>query len=395
MDNKTTEATHPESGLLGPGLFGTADGADALRIVFMTGHAQGIKYGGLLRTCRAGRDWVLTTAPHVSLQLQRPNNPSHTHAWDTQLKTVKQALITRGKQSTALAVHFAVWECVLWDQLSLHDIAETKTDTTTAVTTADSLVSLILEYGECITELALLSDYYNQSPHIATLLQRAAPGLSSLTTLDLSECACVLPPPSQLPSLKHLSVTVRKGDASFHDSVAAILPQLTALCYRVHSRAWDVAAMLRNSPGPLLGLDQLVVTELSDALVGAVLDLCPNLARIETKRLCVWSEQHRDREWRVRELVVGKSFFSGEVGAPDEHMQALEVLALLPRPVEVAGPEGAKRERVRITCPATHCSWADASWKLLRYLDIFEVGLSSTYTHAHTQIHIQLYTDDK
>ncbi len=54
-------------------------------------------YGGLFRTCRTGRDWVLTTAPEAQLTLQLTPEQLTGGRWQRQLQIAQQALATRGQ----------------------------------------------------------------------------------------------------------------------------------------------------------------------------------------------------------------------------------------------------------------------------------------------------------
>ncbi len=199
----------------GPAVF-TGTEADALRIVFMTGHADSAAYGGLFRTCRAGRDWVLTTAPHAHLTLQLADEQLTGDRWQRQLQATQGALVTRGQVQTDAHIttgHTISLE-VPYSQYSAHiPLRDPDTYSTAVQTAGNSLISFIQQAGQYVSTLRV--EQLNRAPaFVPTFLQRAATGLVSLTSLVLVECPCVLPLPSQLPHLTHFSYSPPDQDTS-------------------------------------------------------------------------------------------------------------------------------------------------------------------------------------
>lgn len=305
----TTQPDKPSR--LGLRLFASTEGADALRIVFMRGHGDRAAYHGLFLSCRTGRDWVLTNATEAILALQLTDEQLADKRWQKQLDAAQQALATRGQvhrgAKTALVVRPS--ELRFWF-LQPPVPAATPAARKAAL---DSLVSFLQQAGQHIDLLKLenpTSDFDKDT--MLTLLQRAAPALHKLASLELWNCTSVLPPPSQLPSLRLLVITTARSDASFRSSVTALLPQLTDFRYRAvgNGNQAVVAAMLMACEKPLQGLANLTTLEsLNDALLSAVVDRCPALQRLEVTRLELANDKQKDKEWALRELAVDEPFF--------------------------------------------------------------------------------------
>lgn len=139
---------------------------------------------------------------------------------------------------------------------------------------------------------------------VVSVLQRAAGGLRNIVSLQLGGCLCLLPHPSQVPSLRHLSITTLvKAKAAWLDSVAAVLPQVTSLCY--HALDGEVGPVLSASRTPLNSLTELVVGQLDTHIIAAVLRHHPQLRRIQARQLyTAWADYSR-YEWAVQELAIG------------------------------------------------------------------------------------------
>ncbi len=331
--------------LIGLRLFASADGADALRIVFMTGHADSAAYGGLFGTCRTGRDWVLTTAPRAKVALQLIPEQLTGDRWQRQLHAAQQALVTRGQPGAVIATALTL-------AFSPQVLGSRSQPAVQAA--ADSLLSFLQQAGQYVSDLALDNEFSTLAS--TSLLQRAGTTLGSIIRLTLHRCPYQLPPPSQLPSLRHLTITDSQGSVAFYRSVGAFLPQLTSFCHCTFA-GFDSQAMVdivRASGVQSHTLTDLTVFTLDDELVSALLDCCPSIARIQACRLEVQSGQHVGREWGLRELGLEEPFWDDS--DTDEHARGLDMLARLPRPAAGAGA-GAQRPRLRIGCPVLR-PWA-------------------------------------
>lgn len=134
------------------------------------------------------------------------------------------------------------------------------------------------------------------------------------------------------------------------DSVVGILPQLTKLSYwAVNGHDSAVQSMIRASNADQLSLRELTVHTIDDGLVGALLDKCPDMARIEVQTVGVTSDEYKGRVWGLRELVVGcPGHYKKANVTLQKDMAVLAKLALLPRPTVSSYR---RRERMRIGWP--------------------------------------------
>ncbi len=166
----------------------------------------------------------------------------------------------------------------------------------------------------------------------------------------MSGCLCVLPAPSQLPSLRQLSVSARQRSShEWQTSVATILPQLTRLCYRVQYDNQGVAAVLSGSGQPLDSLTELEVSVLNGEVATAVARHCPQLKRIEADY--IRSAGLGGGQWAVQELAILKPFFfdsrSDNASVLCNTATAYQ-LAFMPRAAPSRGGEG---KRLRVVRP--------------------------------------------
>lgn len=99
-------------------------------------------------------------------------------------------------------------------------------------------------------------------------------------------------------------------------------------------------------------------------MLGTVLDRCPSLTRIEAEHLSIQSDEHKDREWGVRELVVGWGGVDGMLK-----------LARLPR---LAAAGAAERPRVRISRASSYVGNAAT-----QTLTIEDSEVSACFAHSH------------
>ncbi len=303
------------SSLPDPALFSTT-GADALRIVLMSRHADKALHEALFRTCCAGRDVVLTSAQHLHIELRPDPDSVNRDGWQRQLDALQQALATRGLPcagiTTALTVSI--------DQLDSHFAVETA---------LDSLLSFLQQAGQYISELTLQSTSF---PYLLdTFLQRAGPGLCNLTSIHMSDSASALPAPSQLPSLRHLSMTRTTSDEECRNSIVAVLPQIIQLCLKPNATEQYTLPYMIQDASPLRGLVELTVLTLFDHLLESVINGCPSLRRLSTHFVELYCD-YTGKQWGVQRLCVG------DLTRPTlhqfqarEYMETLAMLALLPK----------------------------------------------------------------
>ncbi len=366
------------------GLFITK-GLHALRIVFMMGHADSDMYDGLFRTCRTGRDWVLTTAKMVCVKLELSTEQLFAKTWKCQIPAAKRALTIRGRPRTGFTTVLSVYGYNGAHFIKKPDgygstwFASQRTESAAV----NSLVSFMQRYGHYVNELWLGSYGFDQPHFMLTLLQRAASGLSNVATITMQECACILPPPSQLPSLQQLSTETLASDDNwaygnmeheFRSSIAAVLPQLTTLS--AYTDDCDdgpvLAAVVRRSGALCAHLTELVAPRVDDSLVCALIDHCPNLRRLETYSLNV-SQQHKGRVWGVQALAVYSSYYNADVyNEADAFPYDLTRLARLPRLAAGSG------QRLRMVAPETIEAWRPSKGRLILTVEDATVRLRCT-----------------
>ncbi len=181
---------------------------------------------GLYRSCGAGRQWVLTRAPHATLTLDcsaAAAVPDRLH----QLSAVRRDLLARSS-SDSLPTKLVV----VCDKQCAKDGP------------FSALSRALADCGQAITDLQVMSGEGSQAPAFSTasaFLAEMAAVCPRLISLSIN-VPCLLPPPSALPHVTklHFQLEVRAGDDAgepipdYHtpavlQSAARLLPQLTTL----------------------------------------------------------------------------------------------------------------------------------------------------------------------
>ncbi len=255
----------------------------------------------LFQSCRTGRDWVMEAARTARLTLHMTAQQVQSCGWFRQLTAAQAALTTRGGHATALTVY-----CDLdYDQLP-HS---------TEQAAGQCLIGFLVESGKYVSELSLHYVYRPYDDPYApefqrALVQRAAAGLSNITSLQVLHCDTRLPPPEQLPQLRKLTSTCTSESKDYYRRVRAYIPTLTHLTCDHHDYSaiptYAVMDMLRPQSSLSHTLTQLSGNiELNTVLLGLILDRLPTLRRLDVKEVLVASDRHAAREWGVEHIQMG------------------------------------------------------------------------------------------
>ncbi len=236
--------------------------------------------------------------------------------------------------------------------------------------------------ANCITELTVqhptvqvTSEPDQIGPEASQFVHDVLHTLPRLIKLDLQYCPTALPPPSTLPQLRQVKAELAKaagpmlGD-SFIASLAPYTPQLTSLhldypdysywAY-VEGFSWLTQLSVLFSK-PTTTLTHLTLhTQLTDALLGPLLDGCPGLQRLSVTGLDVQSGRHSGRQRGVKRLAV----------IENEECEIRQVtLARLP---------SVKDGRVELTC------------ECIGEIELTADSAQVRHTHAHTYAHTRTW----
>lgn len=159
--------------------------------------------------------------------------------------------------------------------------------------------------GACqaITDQALPTTFPLASA--SQFLQLAASAFHNLTTL--SAPGCVLPPPGQLPRLRHLTTQqpLLHDEAQVYSSIRQYLPQLTTLVHDIHGdrdRApWHAA--FTGQPSHTLTHLTFIRGGLTDSLV-SLLARHPALTHLTVEDVSDLTARSRSVEWAVKRLTL-------------------------------------------------------------------------------------------
>ncbi len=160
-------------------------------------HADSAVFGGVFSMCRAGRLWVLTTAPHATLRLDATVQQSITK-WLQQLSAAAESLTIRGGLPTALHLVCDGSPCCF----AMMGLA----------------LSRVQQASTGISALTVLGSEAVDSAALTALLTHAATALPGLSTLTCDSCACALPPLPTLPHLHTLSMALTTEPDADSDS---------------------------------------------------------------------------------------------------------------------------------------------------------------------------------
>lgn len=173
-------------------------------------HSDAALYSGLFTACRSGRDWVLGTAPQVTLRLFI-TAASQPEPFARQLAAIAQILSLRQGQPVTLSVFIS-------------------SDTSQALKCLES-VPLWQGLGVSELELTHKTTFILRSNTTRQFFYRAGKVFAGLVGID-APC-CVLPGPDRLPLVKHLGIRCPTGReptaAETYRSVSQLCPQLTSL----------------------------------------------------------------------------------------------------------------------------------------------------------------------
>ncbi len=229
---------------------------DSWRALLVAKHLDGAARRGVLRSCRAGQQLVLQTAPAATLQLNTVTHQEWSfekgNSWLSvslsdyefvtdlqpqrvrQLSALRDALRVRCTQPTALTILCNEYDSVPGTPHTIEHLPD----------------ALLAAAGYVITHISLVSpqhSYMTQKDTIESFLATAAPHLPNLRSLDFTRCVCVLPPPQHLPSLRRVCVhEVGIWADTMFRSTAPYLGQITHLSVTDDVRDQD------SVPWPLL-----------------------------------------------------------------------------------------------------------------------------------------------
>ncbi len=365
-----------------PDCVGPADPVPQSWLELFIQHACGEVWGGLLTTCRPGRDWVLQNAPYADLVLDCTVDQPQA-AWDQQLRSVRGALITRAESDSRVSTHLTV----VFNETADSTLALGRVP---AVLTGAHISALFVD---CPEELSLL-----RSATLTAFLHAVSVALPTLATLHLPTPPLLFPPAEQLTQLVNVTVQlpplhqVQAAGLScdlLFQSLSPLLPQLGKLDLRPATPAQGAEA--GGEQGGLIGLtypwDHLLQnihtsytlthfsahTALTDGLVRLICTHAPLLSHLTVHSVVLWREPDEDGEMEgVGEWGVSTLRVTGRVSVMD--------LAWLPRSVTEAG---SVQLVVEVGCERRE---GVTSIELNVTSEEVRMGYGGhTYTHVHTR----------
>ncbi len=263
----------------------------------------------VFQSCTVGRDWVLSTSPKATVQLNCAAEASP-WIWHRHVAAVADALRTRGTLPTTLKLR-----C---------------TETGSCAAQASVVLSALRGVGSGVQALEVHSWPIAPSPAdaqpISGLVQCAVQTFSGLKSLKLKGLGdWVIPKPALLPQLQHLTV---EAEAAGHSktselarSVAAYGTQLSSLRFRTCPGLPILADLL---PTPTHTLTHLTVRQdLTDDSLAFLLTQAPALQSLSVGAVKVRTDACQHRVWGVTE------FKTTQGGDENERVEA-EALARLP-----------------------------------------------------------------
>ncbi len=248
--------------------------------VLLASHPDAAKV--IMQSCTVGRDWVLSTAPKATLQLNCAAQASP-WLWHRRVAAVADALHTRGTLPTTVKL-----KC---------------DESGSCATQASVLFTGLRGASRGVQALQVHFDYTQLAPDnqpLTGLLQCAAQTFSGLRSLTVNTWKrCVLPAPALLPQLQHLSIDATDIDAvvrgSLTRSIAAFVPQLSSLEYQ----GADTAQLFQSLTHTLTHLT--LGQALTDDSLQALVTHAPALQSLTVQSLSIGSDACQ-QEWRVTEL---------------------------------------------------------------------------------------------
>ncbi len=327
---------------------------DAWLLVFKDQHACPGVLSGIFTSCRAGRDWALSTADHVALTLDcttpvstipsttdsssllatAPTAPSNStnststnsnsvhapapptaatappaapisdsaadqlySAWSSRADVLRQTLAARG--ALGVAVH------VMHDSTPASEYA-----------CAVGVPALLCDSGAMITALSVRqTDPHNPRltdflPPATDLLHTLTPILGPhLTTLSLNPCTCTIPPPDALPNLRHLSITVLQNSEDTEDSVHSLVPHLAQIESLAVTDDRDYIDWEELEPAqPSQSLTTFTHSgSVTDEVLGFLLDHAPKLKVVHMEAIGVVSD-FGDDLWPIQDLIITEKY---------------------------------------------------------------------------------------
>lgn len=292
---------------------------------------------------RAGRDYVLSTASMMTLQLDLGTAGS-SEAWEQRLAVLERDLLTRGEPGAEI---FRV--------TTLKLVVTQEQSTSPAF---QRIPSFLATAGKAFTSLEISSPAGSAPPTPAVLsafLQQAAPGLPNLRRLAILCGACTLPPPSCYPKLQSVRMDVGLDDAG---NTAEVLAGLVPYLQQIEHLGLGLTApagpgrdsfpwhLLFTPSAAAAGITLASLTteyDLTDNLLQLLQQRVPSLEELLVGRLAIQGD-FSDKEWGVCELEVSRGVF--ERGSDRVHAELhLPTLVCLPKSEEgcglfVSGPKG-------------------------------------------------------
>ncbi len=292
-------------------------------------HADAAVLLGLFQSCCAGWALALKAADTARLTIQLTEQQMQGDAWLRQLAAAQSALHKRGALPTQVTVST--------------DIRDRKCskDSVAGAAAAQHLVRLLTEAGQHISTLTLqIARGHNQPAFFGQLLQRAAAGLSNLTTLHIAGTFSVMPNPAQLPQLRAVHVTLPDAGgfaqpsepdfaSALHSSLRAHLPTLTTLGYKGHDPVFGalwLASLLRSAKAHSRSLTELITNlDLDKELLGLITKRLPELKRLTVSGVQIGPPQ-AGKQWGLQRLCIEPLYGEREIG-----MHTLVSLLCLPQ----------------------------------------------------------------
>ncbi len=267
-------------------------------------HADAAVLSGLFTSCRGGRDLVLQHAPQIALELPLLLSQFYGQRVVQHLH-IKSALSTRGRLPTRLHVDG-------WDERRTSKACKTLTPTAFL----QSILTPTTTAG--ITEAVVRCNCYGQPPGTAVAKLLAA--LPSLTRLEMAHNDYVsLPPPSQLPKLREVSLSPTSIVAGMDilQWVSPYMTQLTSLHYDARKVGQGMTVLFTaNTHAAHLTTLSLPQWDLTDQLLGLILDCAPAVEQLSVQHIKLAAVQDRQRVWGVVGLTVSPAGHQGVAHLP-------------------------------------------------------------------------------
>lgn len=255
---------------------------------------EGSKSGlisGVFTACRAGRDWVVASAPALTLKLESRAAPDSEQP-DPRKRELRNLSLARplsARRDLPLAL-----EVTCYRGADSADVAGTVRTLLRSPFTALRITD--------VPEDGTASNACN-----SVLAAAAAAGSNTLTTLTLGQCPVALPHPSRFPQLRNLDI--KYPDEPACEVICSYLTQVTSLALRHEAtRRLALPAVFAR---PTHTLTRLSITRITDELVRLLLQQVPVLRQLEGKAVYL-STDHSGATWGVREIDILPSQLGSE-----------------------------------------------------------------------------------